>query len=166
MKRLLFINGTMGVGKTTVSQLLKQELDNSVFLDGDWCWDASPFVVNKETKEMVVNNITTLLNNFLNCSAYTNSIFCWVMDDMEIIEAIQTRITVPHDFYCFTLLCQEEQLVARLQKDIEEGKRNIDILERSVQRIHKYKKMKTIHIDVTSSTVTETVNQILKKLEI
>lgn len=45
MKTLYLIGGTMGVGKTTVSQLLKKDLINSVFLDGDWCWDASPFQV-------------------------------------------------------------------------------------------------------------------------
>ena len=52
MKRLYLIGGTMGVGKTTVSQQLKHDLPNSVFLDGDWCWDASPFQVTEETKAM------------------------------------------------------------------------------------------------------------------
>ena len=65
MKTLYMIGGTMGVGKTTVCQQLKQDLPNSVFLDGDWCWDASPFQVNDETKAMVTNNICYLLNNFL-----------------------------------------------------------------------------------------------------
>ena len=64
MKTLYLIGGTMGVGKTTVSQQLKKDLINSVFLDGDWCWDASPFQVTEETKEMVLNNICYLLNNF------------------------------------------------------------------------------------------------------
>ena len=32
MKTLYLIGGTMGVGKTTVSQQLKKELTNSVFL--------------------------------------------------------------------------------------------------------------------------------------
>ena len=72
MKTLYMIGGTMGVGKTTVCQLLKQNLPNSVFLDGDWCWDASPFQVTDETKAMVTNNICYLLNNFLKCSAYEN----------------------------------------------------------------------------------------------
>ena len=45
MKTIYLIGGTMGVGKTTVSQQLKKELPNSVFLDGDWCWDADPFQV-------------------------------------------------------------------------------------------------------------------------
>ena len=37
MKNICFIGGTMEVGKTTVCQLLKDRLPNSVFLDGDWC---------------------------------------------------------------------------------------------------------------------------------
>ncbi len=38
MKHLYIIGGTMGVGKTTVCRILKERLDRSVFLDGDWCW--------------------------------------------------------------------------------------------------------------------------------
>lgn len=38
MKTVYLIGGTMGVGKTTVCQLMKAKLPNSVFLDGDWCW--------------------------------------------------------------------------------------------------------------------------------
>ena len=70
MKKLYLIGGTMGVGKTTVSQTLKMQLENSVFLDGDWCWDAHSFQVTEETKEMVLQNICTILNNFLQCSEY------------------------------------------------------------------------------------------------
>ena len=73
MKKLYLIGGTMGVGKTTVSKALNSILDNSVFLDGDWCWDAHPFTVTNETKAMVMDNICHLLNNFIHCSAYENS---------------------------------------------------------------------------------------------
>ena len=76
MKKLFLIGGTMGIGKSTVSQFLKYKLPNSVFLDGDWCWDAHPFLVTEETKEMVMQNICLMLNNFLKCSAYENVIFC------------------------------------------------------------------------------------------
>ena len=70
MKRLYLIGGTMGVGKTTVCQILKRQLPNCVFLDGDWCWDMEPFQVNEEKKAMVMENICFLLNNFLRFSAY------------------------------------------------------------------------------------------------
>ncbi len=35
MKKLILINGTMGVGKTATSNALLQLLPQSVFLDGD-----------------------------------------------------------------------------------------------------------------------------------
>lgn len=52
MKQLFLIGVPMGVGKTTVGQMLKSELNKSVFLDGDWCWDANPFQVTEKTKEI------------------------------------------------------------------------------------------------------------------
>lgn len=76
MKTIYFIGGAMGVGKTAVCQKMKSLLPNSVFLDGDWCWDANPFVVTDETKRVVMDNICHTLNNFLGCSAYENIVFC------------------------------------------------------------------------------------------
>ena len=37
-KQLYLIGGTMGAGKTTVGRILKKQLPDCVFLDGDWCW--------------------------------------------------------------------------------------------------------------------------------
>ncbi len=82
----------MGVGKTAVCQALKKELPNAVFLDGDWCWDADPFQVTEETKAMVLRNIRFLLNSFLRCSSYENVIFCWVMHDQSILDAITATL--------------------------------------------------------------------------
>lgn len=47
MKRLWLIGGPMGVGKSTVGRLLQSRLPRCVYLDGDWCWDARPFVVTE-----------------------------------------------------------------------------------------------------------------------
>lgn len=93
-KNLYIIGGTMGVGKTTTCQLLKKKLSNSVFLDGDWCWDADPFQVTEETKSMVQKNICYLLNSFIHCSAYDNVIFCWVLHDQSIIDNLLNKIDV------------------------------------------------------------------------
>lgn len=51
MKNIFLIGGTMGVGKTTTCQVIKGKLNNSVFLDGDWCWDMHPFQVTEVTKK-------------------------------------------------------------------------------------------------------------------
>ena len=61
MKKLIIINGTMGTGKSTVSELILKKLEKSVYLDGDWCWNMNPFTVNEENIEMVLKNIIFLL---------------------------------------------------------------------------------------------------------
>ena len=76
MKRLIVVNGTMGVGKTAVCREAAKRLIPGVFLDGDWCWDMNPFSVTDETKKMVLDNICYVLNNFIKCSLFENIIFC------------------------------------------------------------------------------------------
>lgn len=60
-KTLILINGAMGVGKTAVAQALYRRLPRSVWLDGDWCWMMSPWVISERNKRMVEDNITYLL---------------------------------------------------------------------------------------------------------
>ena len=161
MKTLYMIGGTMGVGKTTVCQLLKQNLPNSVFLDGDWCWDASPFQVTDETKKMVINNICYLLNNFLKCSAYENIIFCWVMHEQSIIDFILKKLDVQNcDVKCVSLVADEKTLCERLSKDVERGIRSEDIIERSIARIPMYQALNTIKIDTNAKTLAVIANEI------
>ena len=156
MKTVYLIGGTMGVGKTTVSQILKKKLPNAVFLDGDWCWDASPFRVTEETKAMVMDNICHLLNNFIHCSAYEHIIFCWVMHEQRIIDDILTRLDV---FHCnirnISLVCDAESLKARLEKDISSGLRSSDIIDRSVARIPLYCSLNTEKIDTSGTSAAQ-----------
>lgn len=161
MKKLYLIGGTMGVGKTTVSQKLKMQLENSVFLDGDWCWDAHPFLVSEETKEMVLNNICAVLNNFLKCSAYENIIFCWAMHEQAIIDTILSRLnTADCRVIALSLICSREKLIRRLQKDISAGVRTDDVIERSISRMTFYQNLDTIKIDTSDKSAEEAANEI------
>lgn len=166
MKNLIIINGTMGVGKTTTSKALKNMLSNCVFLDGDWCWDMSPFIVTDETKEMVLDNITHLLKNFISCSEYENIIFCWVMHEEAIINEILSRLNKDEcKLYKFSIVCSEQSLISRIRKDINKGIREKDIIERSVPRLKEYFTMDTKKIDVSDISAKEAA-QIIYKLVI
>jgi len=163
MKTLYLIGGTMGVGKTTVSQQLKQDLPNSVFLDGDWCWDASPFQVTEETKAMVTDNICYLLNSFLHCSAYENVIFCWVMHQQSIIDSILEKLDAKNcDVKCISLITDEINLRKRLTADMENGIRTADVIDRSLARISLYQTLDTIKIDTSNRTVQMIVDEIIQ----
>ena len=146
----------MGIGKTTVCQYLKKELFNSVFLDGDWCWDASPFQVTDETKSVVLDNITHVLNNFIRCSAYENIIFCWVMHEQSIIDAILEKLDLSDcRVRSISLIAGEKVVRERIASDIAKGIRTPDAVERSLARLPLYQKLNTIKIDTTGKSVPE-----------
>ena len=161
MKKLYLIGGTMGVGKTTVCRALQKKLPHCVFLDGDWCWDMSPFVVNEETKAMVMDNICHLLQNFLRCTAYENIIFCWVMHEQSIIDDILSRLDVGEtEVKTISLLASEKAITARLEKDVAAGIRTPDVIERSIARIPLYEKLDTLKIDTNEKTADAVAEEI------
>ncbi len=155
-KRLYIIGGTMGIGKTTVCRILKKELDNAVFLDGDWCWDADPFRVTDETKTMAIENICFVLNNFIHCSAYENIIFCWVMHEQSVIDELLSRLDITGcDVKTVSMVCSGEALKSRLRKDVLSGLRKPDIIERSVLRLPLYNELSTVKVDVSALSPEE-----------
>ena len=161
MKKLYIIGGTMGVGKTTVGQQLKKDLPNSVFLDGDWCWDADPFQVTEETKTLVQDNICHMLNNFLQCSVYETVIFCWVMHEQEIIDSIIAKLKLDNcEVKCISLIADEENLQRRLTRDVQKGIRKEDVIDRSIARIPLYQKLDTVKVDTNNKTIAEIVAEI------
>lgn len=163
MKTLYLIGGTMGVGKTTISKQLKQELNQSVFLDGDWCWDMHPLIVNEETKAMVLDNICHLLNNFIHCSSYENIIFCWVMHEQSIIDDILKKLDTSNlNIKSISLISDEASLTQRIAKDIASNLRQPDVLKRSLERLAMYQELNTIKIDTSNKDIPTIINTILK----
>lgn len=162
MKKLYLIGGTMGVGKTTICQQIKVKLNHSVFLDGDWCWDMHPFQVTEETKQMVVQNICFLLNNFIRCSAYENIVFCWVMHAQAIIDDILSRLdTTGSEIHSISLTCSEQALRARLRRDVDAGIRFEDDILRSVARLPLYNSLSTCKVDVSDMLPGQAADHII-----
>ncbi len=165
MKQLIILGGTMGVGKTAACRQLQALLPRSVFLDGDWCWDMRPFQVTEETRRMVMESICFLLNNFLHCSAYDTVLFCWVLHKPEILAELLHNL---HTEGCavrpYSLVCTEEALRARLQKDVEQGVREAGCIPRSVSRLPLYALMPTQKVDVTNLTPAQAAEYIARGL--
>ena len=163
MKHLYLIGGPMGVGKTTVCQQLKQTLPYSVFLDGDWCWDTSPFQVTPETRAMVLDNICHLLNNFLACTAYQNVVFCWVLHQQDIWDTILGRLHLEScAVHCVALTASEAALRQRLEADVAAGRRTADVIPRSLARLPLYAALSARNIDTTGKTPAEVATEIVQ----
>ena len=160
-KKLYLIGGPMGVGKTTVGQILKSHLDNCVFLDGDWCWDMKPFQVTPETRKMVIENICFLLNNFIRCTVYDNIVFCWVMHEQAIMDNIISRLNIENcSIIKISLTCTEKILCERLEKDVENGVRNAEVIPRGLAYLPLYSEVQSIKIDTSKKTPDEIVREI------
>lgn len=157
---LIFVNGTMGAGKTAACRALRLLLPNNVFLDGDDCWNMHPFTVNDATKRMVLGNIAALLNNFLASGQFENILFCWVMHERAIVDEILGRLHGDFDFSLFTLTCEEGELRRRLQRDIAAGLRDEGIVARSLERAAHYKNMGAAVIDTTRLTPEATAHAV------
>ena len=162
-KKLIIINGTMGVGKTATCTLLNKSLEKSVWLDGDWCWMINPFIVNDENKTMVEDNIKHLLRNFLKNSTIDYVIFNWVLHTEDMFKmALEWVDDIEFDLVKITLTCSEEELIRRLSKDIEGNLRQDCIISKSIERLRMYNELNTIKVDTGEFGIKETVNQIMK----
>jgi len=147
MKKLVIVNGSMGVGKSAVCEKLYKRLNTSVWLDGDWCWMMNPFTVTDENINMVQNNIISLLNSFLHNSSFRYVIFSWVIHLEEIFDTILGDIdTEEYDLYKFTLMCSEETLRRRI---LGRAGGTVESADRSIARLALYEKMDTVKIDTT-----------------
>ncbi|MFQ9310551.1 MAG: AAA family ATPase [Paraclostridium sordellii] len=160
-KKLIIINGVMGVGKTSVSKALYKQLDNSFWLDGDNCWMMNPFDVTSENKYMVIDNITYLINNFIKNSKSKYIILNWVIHTDEIMDSILYKINMDKiDLYKITLIYDEDTLVKRIKKDIKSGIRDEDNIKRSLDKLKLYKNMNTLKIDTANKSIDEIVENI------
>lgn len=166
MKTLYLIGGTMGVGKTTVCNVLKKKLSNAVFLDADWCWDLHPFRVTPATKAMVMDNIHAMLGNFLKCPDIENILFCWVMHQQSIVDDVLSGLDLENVCVVnLSLVCTAQALRTRLEGDIANGIRTADVLDRSIRRLSGYDQLMTVKIDTTNLTPEEIALRILREGE-
>ena len=168
MKNLIIINGPMGVGKTSVCTELLPLISPAAFLDGDWCWTMSPFVVNAETRAMVLDNIAHVLNGFLRCSAYRSVLFCWVMQYRSIVDDVLARLAMGGvNFTLITLTASPEVLETRIMADVARRVRSPGVLTRSLERLPLYAGMESVKIDtgaLTAGEVARSIAAMIKKV--
>lgn len=161
MKQLIFINGPMGVGKSTVCQQLYRQLPHSVWLDGDWCWTMHPFLVTDENKRMVEDNILYLLGNFLRNGSLQHVIFSWVMHQEAIAQHLLGELRSQHQFeiHRISLVCSPEVLRERL---LMRG--TVAEMENSVARLPLYRQQDSWCLDTSGMLTGEVVDVIVQRL--
>ena len=115
---VIIINGPMGVGKTAAGKLIAGKYPGTAFIDGDWCMDLHPFVGNRETKAMAVDNILHMIGNYRKCSACKRVVLAWLMDDRWVLRSILDGVAaLGAEVRSATLVCDRETLTVRWKND-------------------------------------------------
>ncbi len=152
----------MGVGKSTVAELLCGRLEGAVRLDGDWCWYSRPFIVNDVTKRVAIDNICHCLDNFLSCGQYKNVVFSWVMHRQDIIDGILSRLALRDvKIINVSLVCSPTVLMSRIEGDAsrrdDEG-----VKERAQERFSHYAELNTVKIDTSDMSPADVAEALLR----
>lgn len=163
MTKLVFIGGPMGVGKSTVTQLLCSDCERSVLLDGDWCWfqGDKEWDFSDKTKQMALNNIIYLLNSFLKNDAFDTVFFCWVLHDAVLEASILNQLKAPFDFYHFSLICRPEVLKKRIfnRSGLTQCQKEAQ-WKRAQERLSRYQDLKTSLLDTSDLTAADVCQKI------
>ena len=116
--KVIIINGPMGVGKTATAKFIAEKNPGTAFIDGDWCMDIHPFVGNRETKAMAVDNILHMIQNYQKCTACRMVVLAWLMDDPWALQSIMDGLAaLQAEIKSVTLICDRETLIWRWEND-------------------------------------------------
>lgn len=162
-KRLIFLCGPSGVGKTTLCRELLKRTPGSAYVDSDPLRLMNPFVLSDETAPTVQRNLSCVLINYLQCSAVDTLIFSYGFHGRrrEIFEGVMEDIAGQRfRFYPFLLTCGEAENVRRMRLDGRDEER----IERALKVSRAaYEGVPYPKIDVTNLSVQEAAALILER---
>ncbi len=163
MNKLYLITGPAGVGKSTVSKALANNLEKSALIEGDDLYNIvkngyiSPWKDGNKL-DLMWDNILYLINNFL--KEGFNVVFNYIINETKL-EMLKNKFK-EYDIKFVVLLVDEETLLKRDKERPEDCRQN----ERCLVLLNDFKNKnydnKNI-IDTSNLTVEETIDIILKE---
>ncbi|MEY8352402.1 hypothetical protein AALB39_03500 [Lachnospiraceae bacterium 54-53] len=166
MKNLLFVCGANGIGKTSICKEIVKQTPNSAYVDSDPCRMMNPFVLSDETIPTIVNNISSLILNYMDCSIIKTVVFSYGFHGRrkEVFEMIMKNMTeIEHRFIPFVLWCGEDENIRRMNED----HRSIERIERSIRNSREvYHNVHYPVINITNLSVLEVSKIIIEKAEL
>ena len=159
--KVIILNGPMGVGKTTVGKYIAETNKGTAFIDGDWCLDIHPFVGNRETKTMAIDNILHMIDNYRKCSVCQMIVLVWLMDNQWVYQSIIEGISkLQIEIKSVTLMCDKETLIKRWKNDKNCEWRTDEWLEVSLTSLPSFLSMEN-SIDTSGLSIEEIADRIL-----
>lgn len=163
MKKLLFICGPNGIGKTTICKEIIRNLPKSAYVDSDPCRFMNPFILNGETIPTIAKNISDLLTNYIDCTVIETVIFSYGFHGKrrEVFDIVMKTVSEREfNFIPFLLTCSKEENIKRIDMDNRSPQRKQRAIEESREAFHDIPYSK---IDITDFSAVEAAEDIIKK---
>ena len=161
---IIIINGSLGVGKSSVAEELHWKFEKSVYLDGDSLGAVHPFEIYDEARLDQLYRTLELLVGFHQKNGYDHFVINYVFELPASLQALLDLLQ-PLDpaIHTYWLTCDGQEQARRIQ-----GRRN-DNLAWELQRFVELQKIQAAaarqgfigkEVDTTSLTAAQTAEEI------
>jgi chloramphenicol 3-O-phosphotransferase len=114
---ILIINGSLGVGKSSVAEQLQIKFDQSVHLDGDSIGDVHPFEIYDDARIHHLYRTLQLLVGFHQENGYSNFVINYVFESPGSLQELLDLLTpLDPSIHTYWLTCNEAEQAARIRK--------------------------------------------------
>jgi len=167
---IIVINGSLGVGKTTIADNLLWKFNNTVMLDGDAIGNVNPFEIYDQKRILHLYRTLTLLTKFHKENGFDNIVINYVFESSESLDELINMLRMyDKEIYIYWITCnkeiQEERILTRKRDNIEwELQRFVELQE--IQRHASTKGFIGVEIDSSHKTVEEISDKIVEEINL
>lgn len=112
---IIIINGSVGVGKTSVSWELQEKFNKSIMLDGDYIGAVHPFKIYDDARIEYLYDTLYHLAKFHNSNGYNNFVINYVFESGDSLKSLIKRLeNITSEIYCFWLTCSNMKQKKRI----------------------------------------------------
>jgi len=165
---IIIINGSVGVGKSSVAEELHWKFDKSVCLDGDYIGNVNPFEIYDEARIDHLYRTLELLIGFHQQNGYHNFVINYVFESPDSLQDLLDLLhPLDSSMHTYWLTCDEKEQAKRIRH------RQRDDLEWELRRFVELQRIQTkaaqqgfigIEMDTTGLTSAEVSQEIWKDI--
>ncbi len=165
---IIIINGSLGVGKSSVADQLHYKFDKSIHLDGDYIGDVHPFEIYDDARIQHLYRTLELLVGFHQKNGYDNFVINYVFKSPESLQELLELIRpLDASIHTYWLTCNEDEQASRIRNrkrdDIDwELKRFVELQRIQVEAAQKGFIGK--EVDTSGFTSAEVADKIWKDI--
>ena len=106
---IIIINGSLGVGKSSVAEQLHYKFKKSVNLDGDYIGDVNPFKIYDDARISHLYRTLAVLIRFHQENGYPNFLINYVFESAESLQELLDLLKpLDDEIHVFWLTCDRE----------------------------------------------------------